>query len=184
MKTKQLFRMMTMALCVMLMSGIMTSCKDKNDSENSSSDKATAAFMQFSFATTDEMMQIFDFNVEYYDENGSLKNDKLTEAAWSKRINSSSLPAKLGFRVKLEMKKNVSLPGDKKVLISYSHSYTSSAMDADHKAVGDLKRGSSDVESEIKSTQVEGWAKEHAAKPLIQVAFDYDANGNASNGQW
>lgn len=182
MKTKQLFRMMTVVLCAMLMSSLMTSCNSKNNPEDSTGKKA--AFMQFSFATTDEMMQIFDFNVEYYDENGSLKNDKLTEAAWSKRINSSSLPAKFGFRVKLEMKKNVSLPGDKKVLISYSHSYTSSAMDADHKAVGDLKRGSSDVESEIKSTQVEGWAKEHAAKPLIQVAFDYDANGNANNGQW
>ena len=180
MKTKQLFRMMTVAVCAMLMSSLMTSCNSKNNPEDSTGKKAAAAFMQFSFATTDEMMQI----VEYYDENGSLKNDKLTEAAWSKRINSSSLPAKFGFRVKLEMKKNVSLPGDKKVLISYSHSYTSSAMDADHKAVGDLKRGSSDVESEIKSTQVEGWAKEHAAKPLIQVAFDYDANGNASNGQW
>lgn len=183
MKTKQLFRMMTVALCAVLMSSLLTSCNSKNDPENSSS-KITAAFMQFSFSTTDEMMQIFDFNVEYYDEKGSLKNDKLSEAAWSKRINSESLPAKFGFRVKVAMKKNVSLPADKKVLISYSHSYTSAAMDADHKSVGDLQKGSRDIESEIKSTQVEAWAKDFATKPLIQAVFEYDANGKAQAGQW
>ena len=63
--------------------------------------------MNYGFDVNKEMLDAFDFTVEYYDENCQLQTEKLTQEKWKKSVKVAKLPVSLGCRLKAKVKDGI-----------------------------------------------------------------------------
>ena len=102
--------MMTLAavLCCAMTTTVFTACgSDDDNSSNPAEDKtAVAAKMDFEMYVGDDMLNVLDMTLEYYDAAGNLQNEKVTTNNVKKNIK-ANVPAKIGTRLKIALKDGV-----------------------------------------------------------------------------
>ena len=101
-------KMMTIAavFCCAMSSMMFTACGSDDDDNKTLGDDGTpvAAGMQYSFYVSDDMLAILDMTVEYYDGDGKLTTEKLTQKEWKISVASQKIPVSLGACVKAKIK--------------------------------------------------------------------------------
>ena len=93
MKAKQ-FLMATLTVMCAMTTTLLTSCS-KDDDNNTTKDDDTspvAAVMDYSLTVGDDMVNMFDLTVEYYDADGKVKSEQMTGKTWTKNVK-ALLPA-------------------------------------------------------------------------------------------
>ena len=103
--------MMTLAavFCCAMSSTMFTACgSDDDDNNKVLVDDVTpvAAVMVYGFEVSDDMLAVLDMTVEYYDNNGKLQTEKITQKEWTKTVK-AKLPVSLGACLKAQMKDGV-----------------------------------------------------------------------------
>ena len=141
------------------------------------------AYMTYTFGTNEDLLNMFYVTIEYYDEDGKVQSVKLKETAWSKRVDTKSLPAKLGFRILLSINGNYSISPTKVETISYYLSYITGATNAEGKAIDKGLNDSYHVDTDCASAKLEKWLESYSSHPSHYV-FKYDSNGVATSSNW
>ena len=114
------------------------SCENKDQTAAGTADsKPAGAYLEFSFEVlNNEMSNLLDLSVEYYDADGTVKTEALTGKSWSKKVTATTLPATLGFRVKAQLK--AAVEGSSEVTLSFKYAYNGLATTKDGKQAGDI----------------------------------------------
>lgn len=172
-------------LCTLMT--VMTGCNLFNNTPNQpvtptepTDDNApVAAYMVYSFGTDDDMLKIFNITLEYYDADGTKKSEKLKETSWSKRVETQSLPAKLGVRVLLSINSNYSINPYNIEKISYYVSYISAAINSEGKETGERYLRSLDKDQDCASDKILTWLESYSSHPSY-LLLQYDDKGSAT----
>lgn len=100
--------MMTLAavFCCAMSLTMFTACGSDDDDNKTQVDDVTpvGAVMEHIFDVSDDMLDVLDMTVEYYDENGNLATEKLTQKQWKKTVKVAKLPVSLGACLKAQLK--------------------------------------------------------------------------------
>ena len=81
---------------------VFTACgsDDDDNTQNPPADPTpAAAVMDYSLTVGDDMLNMPDLTVEYYDANGQVQSEAMTRKTWTKNVK-AQLPATLGVRLK------------------------------------------------------------------------------------
>jgi len=191
MKTKSIFHVVMLLAVAAVMTALMGCNPVKNDPDQPSKPTEPAepdntpvgAFMNYSFATYEDLLDVFNIDIEYYDEKGNIQKLRLKEAAWGLRVDTKSLPAKFGMRVLFSLNSSYSLNPYDVVNISYDYSYNSSATNSDGKAVGEHYKKAFSTELDCESGKILQWLDSYATHPA-SFMFEYDASGKGKAVDW
>ena len=181
------FMMAAVALICMIMSTtVLTSCgSDDNKTETTQpTKKPVYALINYAVELTDDMFKYGDFTVEYYDSDGMVQTEKLTEKRWVKRGTRAKLPAKLGMRLKVQMKPDADPSEVTSVQVCREYAYTY-GLEYDNGDITTIENF--DTESKSKRTiagnELADWFTRYKDK-VCSYLYVFDANGEVSTGTW
>ena len=183
---KNLFRISMVAMCAILMSGVMTSCSEKKNNtpdvpeeQQPTEEKIipVAVRAEATYTTTEEVMKVFDLTVDYYDNEGKLQHVTLTEPKFN--LNTKApLPNKAGMNVNLKLKDGINLESIDTVNVYYEFSSICVAVDANNEIAGDEhKIPNNPSEFNLPSSKVQAWLDTYAKAQPAGFLYEYDAEG-------
>ena len=176
--------MMTIAavICCAMATTVFTSCGDDDEKTPSTDTKPVAAYMEYKLEVGDQMLTYFDMTVEYYDSDGTLKTEQMTQKTWSKTVR-AKLPVTLGARMVGTPKANIDLNPQEKITYAYGYYYTGYAVSSTDLVVGNVASNGVSSSYDVPSDKVAEWIQRVAGGIAgFQVAFD--ANGKATSSTW
>ena len=181
---KKLFSILAIA-CMAV--SVFTSCGKKDDLVDPQKPDKTPAFAGIMFkATFDEQtMEQCDISFDYYDENGQIKNEVVTETVYQKKIKSEGLPATLGFRWNVAPKKDLDTTKYEHFKVTYQFEYNSAAYNAEGTSVTTPVGASfgNSVEMAMKKRDAVIEILEGGHK-ILNFLHIYDANANVTEDKW
>ena len=181
---KKLFSILAIA-CMAV--SVFTSCGKKDDPVDPQKPDKTPAFAGIMFkATFDEQtMEQCDISFDYYDENGQIKNEVVTEMVYQKKIKSEGLPATLGFRWNVAPKKDLDTTKYEHFKVTYQFEYNSAAYNAEGTSVTTPVGASfgNSVEMAMKKRDAVIEILEGGHK-ILNFLHIYDANANVTEDKW
>ena len=163
---------------------MFTSCS-KDDDEKTSGEDLTpvAAVMDYALTVGDDMLNTLNLTVEYYDANGKVQTETLTQKRWTKNIR-AKLPAKLGVRLKAQLKDGINPTTIEKFTAEYGYYYNGYAVSANDKVVGNVvSYGPNSTTQAMKGDKINLWLENHT-NGVVKFLFDFAANGQATDSQW
>jgi hypothetical protein len=186
MKTKR-FYLVALLMCAL---SVFTSCSKGSDNNGGGSTPAapdtTPVSIKFVYmaGVSPDVVQYMDAEVEYLDESGNVKTEKITSAeTWTKVI-TFKLPAKMGARLHLKKKSGVDygkIEGLVKVGATLDRAYTLL-----NKSGGQLNTFNAniiistlDMKGESVEKYIEGKGTNHKS-----FYYEYDASGKETKGSW
>ena len=181
---KKLFSILAIA-CMAV--SVFTSCGKKDDPVDPQKPDKTPAFAGIMFkATFDEQtMEQCDISFDYYDENGQIKNEVVTETVYQKKIKSEGLPATLGFRWNVAPKKDLDTTKYEHFKVTYQFEYNSAAYNAEGTSV------TTPVGASFGNTVGMAMKKRDAVIEILEGGHKilnflhiYDANANVTKDKW
>lgn len=173
------FNHVALMMCTVVLSVLMTSCKDKgNEPEPILPNKASAAFMKFDFKAGTETMKVFDFTIDYYDNEGKVQTLVMADTAWTNTAK-VAWPCKVGARVRISLKNGVDVNTIDKARIEYSYNYLRYSTNAKDEVLGEVDSKGSESESSIKGEKINAFLAE--TDHIVQVLYSYDAEGKATS---
>ena len=162
---------------------VFTACGSDDDDNNPVDDTTpVAAMMNYSLTVGDVMFNYFDLTVEYYDANGKVQSEQITQNSWTKNVK-AKLPATLGARLKVQLKSGVDISTYEKVSVSYGYNFMGYAVSATDKVVSDAVGHGTSISSDMKSDKVSEWLESHA-DGLVKFLYVFDAKGQPTNSSW
>lgn len=169
-------------LCCAMISTVFTSCGGDDDENNTGgNNKSVAVFMVAGLSVSDDMMNYLDLTVDYYDANGQIQSEPMTEKKWEKTIK-ANFPATLGVRLKAQLKDGIDPTSialfNAESWISYNFEYLNSKGDKTSE-FGNSHGG----EVSINGSDINDWLKTKS-NGLKQVLYNFDADGKWSEGSW
>ena len=178
--------LMTLAavLCCAMTTTVFTACgSDDDDPKNPAEDTTpVAAVMEYSLTVGDDMVNMLDLTVEYYDANGKVQTEQMTQKTWTKKV-TAMLPATLGVRLKIQVKSSVNPATLEKVTESYTYSYSVYPVTASGKQQEGGKANASSLNLDILGSKFAEWAEDHA-NGLVKFLFVFDAKGQPTSSSW
>lgn len=176
------------ALCCALVCActIMVGCQPKNDPQTPTTptDPATptnpkpaAAVLNYTFEVTDEMREVADFNISYYDNEGKLQTEKLASNKWNK-IMQTALPGKLGVQIYTALKADFDSTKYDVLTILDRYNYNAYCVDAEGKEIEKGQDGYKNSTLPVVSGKIEGYINKYSNKPFHQTLYSVDADGN------
>ena len=179
MNAKLFNRATLMMMCAVVLSGMMTGCKENgnNTPDDPQPTKATAAVMNYTFKST----AIFTFTIEYYGNDGTIKTEVLADTTWSKSV-TTALPCKLGARFTLSLKDGVDVSTIDKARIEYSYGFLCYAADANGNAVSKAESYSQEDDMTIKGANINDFLAEDNV--LASRLYSFDAEGKSTLIVW
>ena len=183
MKAKQ-FLMATLTVMCAMTTTLLTSCSKDDDDNITKNDETTpiAAVMDYSLMVGDDMVNMFDLTVEYYDADGKVKSEQMTGKTWTKNVK-ALLPATLGVRLKLQVKSSVNPAIIDKFTESYTYNYSVYPVTVSGKQLEGGKAGASSMSLDLPGNKLTEWAEDHA-NGLVKFLYVFDANGQPTSGSW
>lgn len=181
---KKLFSILAIA-CMAV--SVFTSCGKKDDPVDPQKPDKTPAFAGIVFqATFDEQtMEQCDISFDYYDENGQIKNEVVTETVYQKKIKSEGLPATLGFRWNVAPKKDLDTTKYEHFKVTYQFEYNSAAYNAEGTSVttpvGASFGNSVEMAMRKRDDVIEILEGGHKILNFLHI---YDANANVTEDKW
>ena len=188
MKTKNLFRVSMAALCAIMMTGLMTSC-DKNNQNNPDEPqpqvgKAVAARTASTVILSDDIVELMDITIDYYNNAGELKQMVLTTPELE-LTTKASLPTKAGMCLRLQIKEGVNLEEIALVDLSNTFGFRCAAVDENDKIVGDEhKLDDFGTTTKLAGSKVQAWVEAFNANHQISFLYEFDAEGNSQSASW
>ena len=194
---KVLFRSMMVAVCTMMMATVMTSCNEgtntPDDPQKPQQDTtkvdpvdsvAVAAFMNFEFSANAKMLEVFDINIEYYDENSELKTEAYKGGDVVKTITTKGLPAKTGVRFTVEKKIDLDTMVVKQFESEYFLSYESYAVNKDGKRANawSFQGGRNGEHVQHPISLLERYLASMAK--VVAKVYEFDAKGEPTEKNW
>ena len=189
MKTKQLFRFAMVAMFAVAMSSAFVSCdkkdepQDPTDPENPQAQTAAAACMDLTFNSTAEMRQFFTLTLEYLNEKGEVVSEVVSTDEVVKKVQSESLPAKVGFRVLVAEKEGLDRSQFTQFKVNYGYECFIYTVDKDGKKVKDIAGPANDFINALAINKIDGWLNGYKAG-LLKTLYEVDANGGAKAIDW
>ena len=182
MKTKKFFLAALTMMCAMTTT-VMTACSSSDDDGGkTSSNDPVAATMDYVLTTSNEMLDILDVTIEYYDENGKVQTEKMTNPEWKKTVR-AKLPATLGARMKGQLKDGVDVTTIASFKASYGYSYMGYAVNANNQAVGAVQSNSSSSNLTMKGEKIPEFLNDKKAG-IVKFLFTFDTKGNSTSASW
>ena len=193
MKATNSFRVMLLALCAIMLGGLMTGCKEKNGPETPSSEtpetpqepgKAAFARAEAALTFTDAMLEVLDITIDYYDNAGELKSEAVTAREW-KFQTKAPLPTKAGMCVRVAIKEGIDIDSYEKVNLTITVAYRCAAVDANDLIVGPVHRvDGASFGSELIGPHVQAWVNVINKKKSVSFLYNFDAEGNSEKEEW
>ena len=178
--------MMTLAavLCCAMTTTVFTACgSDDEENNNPASDTTpVAAVMDYTLTVGDDMVNYLDLTVDYYDADGKVQTEPMTQKTWTKKV-SAKLPATLGARLKAQLKSGVDVSTQEKVSVAYGYNYMGYAVSATDKVVSDIVSHGTSTSLDMKGEKVSEWLERHA-DGLVKFLFVFDAKGQPKSSSW
>ena len=183
MKKSFFYAITLLTACTMLMVGCKNNPNEPDQPEQPGQEeqptaaKAVAAVLDYTFEISEDMLEVGDFTVFYYDSVGKIQSEQLTAPAWRK-ITISALPAKLGVKLVGVLKENYD--PDKYEKIVFSTSYVAVTYRLDEK--GEIVDKKKDTNRHSNSIDLPGQKvpahfekyKDH----FLQAVYSFDEDGN------
>ena len=171
-------------ICMTMTSVALISCGGDDDNDNvpstPKSDNYTTSVMDFSYSVSDDALALVDFVVEYYDANGKLQSEKMTESTFTKTVK-GGLPAYLGARLMMSVKDGVDLTSADKVTLLIDYTYSAYCVNdkggTSNVVVDGTQRG-----GKMSLTQLERFVTNNSG--LLRFAVDYTTDGKATKTDW
>ena len=176
------------ALCAILMSGLMTGCKDKNnpdDPENPQLGPAVAARANAKVIISNDMLKYYDVIVDYYNNDGELKQMKVETEEFILETK-APLPTKSGMRMTMKEKDGIDFENmDETIQLKYEVSYKCAAVDANDIIIGEIhKLGSTGIETNLQGKKAYVWVKAFNEKLPVSFLYEFDKDGNSKKAEW
>lgn len=189
MKKIAFYSIALLTACTMLMVGCQPKDEPKNQDQPSQQDqdppsaKAAAVVVKYSFELTDQMLEVADFTVTYFDNEGKQQTEQVTSKQWS-RTSTVALPCNVGAKLAGVVKADFDPDKYEVVKISKSSVTSYYLMDADGKEV---HKGDNIIIShsqDFPGSSIPGYFekyKDHIAMTLLS----FDAEGNVTKlSEW
>ena len=177
--------LMTIAavLCCAMTTTVFTACGSDDDNNKPVTDTTpVAAVMDYKLETTDAMLATFDLTIEYYDADGKVQTEKMTQKSWTKKVR-AKLPATLGARLKAQLKAGVDVSTQEKVTVAYGYNFMGYAVSATDLVVGDAVGHGTNTTLDMKGEKVNEWLEQHA-DGIVKFLYVFDAKGLPTNSSW
>ena len=175
-----------MTLAAVLCCALAFNACTKNDPTEPEAPDTTpvAAKMSYSFTLgSDDMVNMLDVTIDYYDADGTVKSEAMTGKTWSKTVQSTGLPAKLGARMRVAVKAEANLTAKETFVVSSGYEYVGSAVNKKGENVGETFGTGSTSTMTIKSSQVAEWAERHK-DGLRKYLHSIAADGSHTSISW
>ena len=162
---------------------LLPACGKQDDPDTPEDVNTTpvAAVMAYSFSVSSDMLATFDLTVEYYDADGKVHTESMTQAAWSKNVK-SPLPATLGARLKVALKAGADVSSEETIKVDHGYSYKGSVVNERGEAM-DAFQGGTNSSLSITRNKISAWLDNHS-DGLVKFLYTFDRNGNHSEGKW
>ena len=145
--------------CVMTMT-VFTACGDDDDNPYIDNKKPVAVLMNYSFTTTSEMLNVFDLTIEYYDANGAIQTEQMTNAQWNKSLR-TKIPTTVGARLTAKVKSGVDVASMEKVTVASGYEYEGHPVSADNSVAGTVIGGGSSTSLDMAGNKVAEYLTKH-----------------------
>ena len=189
MKTKQFFRFAMVFFSAIVMSSLMISCdktdepQQPTDPENPKAQTAAAACMDLTFKSTAEMRQFFTRTLEYLNEKGEVVSEVIDKDQVVKKVQSESLPAKVGYHVLVAEKEGLDRSAFTQFQVNYGFECLIYTVDKDGKKVKDIAGPANDFINALAINKIDGWLEGYKAG-LVSLLYQFDANGVGKSQNW
>jgi hypothetical protein len=174
---------------------MMIGCQPKNEPQNPEQPQDTtevkpevkpvAAVLDYSFEVTDEMQEVADFNITYYDKDGKLQTEQLTGKKWEKSI-VAALPAKLGVKVNTVLKADFDPTKYETFTALRKYYYFAYVVDKDGKQVDEELPFSNSTGVDMTGDKIEAFMNKYKeGKGFLQVLYTFDEEGKKTyHSEW
>ena len=174
--------LMTFA-AVLCCSVLFNACTKDNGGNPSEDDKTPAyAVMDYALSVGEDMLSALNLTIEYYDAEGKVKTEQMTQASWTKKVK-AKLPVTLGVRLKAQLKEGVDVSTREKFTAAYGYSYNGYAVSASDLVVGNIVAHGTESTLSMKGDKVSEWLERHT-DGLVKFAFDFAEGGQATSRSW
>ena len=179
----------SVSLCAMMMA-LMTGCNFNTPQQpvtplDPEEEEGTplAVKTTYSYATHDDQLKFFNITIEYYDGDGTKKQEQIKETTWVKSVESKSLPANFGMRILYKLNTNYSISPTKVEWIGYDYSIDSYAVDKNGKLVGERYHKYVEFDEDCASAKLEKWLESYSNHPS-SLFIKYDKTGKGTFSTW
>ena len=156
--------------CGLTVTGLSACSSDDDDNKTEAKTEVT---MMYYVKVTDDVLKVADVEVNYMDQTGTKKKEKLTSAEWKKTINATALPLTEGLWAKITPKASIAA-GNYQLNLTTAAGYEAKL--ATGKTVADGYGNNSDAEPTTAQTadEVAAWCAQSGT-----VAFTVSETGYA-----
>ncbi len=179
---------MTLAavLCCAMTTTVFTACGSDDDDKNNTNppvdNTPVAVLMNYEVGTTQATLSIVDVTIEYYDADGKIQNEPLTEEKWQKTIQ-QKLPTTAGMHLKAQLKAGFDVENSEEVQISFTRGFNGYTIDATGNRNTFPVAENLTTNISTKSKRFPDWLAE-GRNNILPVLFIFDAKGQYTNGTW
>ena len=167
-------------ICMTMTSAALLSCGDDDDDKGNDGSQFSTAVFDFTLITSDETLAVFDVIAEYYDANGKVLNEKLTQSTFKKTVK-ANLPAYLGARLLFNVKSGVDVASLEKVSATYGFEYSAWCENAKG-GTGGITMKNDQKHVSMSGDKVENWLSKNSS--LVNFGFDFTADGKVVYTGW
>ncbi len=183
---KMKMKMMTLAavFCCAMGLTMFTACGSDDDDDKVQVDSNTpvAAVMEYGFEVSDDMLTVLDMTVEYYDNDGKLQKENLTQKKWVKTVK-AKLPVSLGACLKAQLKDGVDVNTIEAIKVSRGYKCTAYSMTATSNIAGNVESSSNNVTLTVNGEKLTSLLSDKNGI-LISYLYDFADNGKVVAGSW
>ncbi len=179
-----------MALVACMAALAMTSCNKKDEPtptpkpDPKPDTKAVAAAIVFKAKIDPQTIEQCDISFDYYDENGVKKNEVVTTTEWTKKVQTASLPATLGFHWNLAVKADLDTTKYEHFKVDAEFSYASAALNAEGAAVTEHNALPSHAGASMAMRKREVVVESLMNNNPVNFVEKYDAEGKLTSEDW
>ena len=186
---KNLFRISMVAMCAILMSGLIISCnKEKDepdDPQNPEKGPAIAARAYAKAIISNDILKYYDVTIDYYNNDGELKQMKLETEEFVLETK-AALPTKSGMRMTMKEKAGIDFENmEETIQLKYEFSYKCAAVDANNIIIGEEhKLAGAGTEANLQGKKAYVWVKAFNEKLPVSFLYEFDKDGNSKGIDW
>lgn len=183
MKTTKSFLAALIVICAMTTT-VFTACGDDDDNINNSVDdnKPVAAVMVCELTVGDDMFNVLDLTVEYYDANGQVQSEQMTAKNWKKTV-LAKLPATLGARLKIQVKNGIDPASLDVFTEDVKYAYSVNPVNASGKEQSGGQAYISHPTLDMPGDKVADWVAKHS-NGLVKFLYTVNSNGQVTESTW
>ena len=178
---KKIMMMLTAVLCCSAMMYLLSSCNKPVNPPTP--EKKLAAEMTYKFRVNAKIRSHFDVTVEYYDADGQVKSEQVTdEGSFEKKVR-TKLPCKLGMRVLLQVKEGQDVNTMRSLGAAYTYDVMGYVVDDDDYVVSDVAQASEEVSLVVAEGKVAEWYEENK-NGLVSILYAFKEDKTFSRIEW